>query len=102
MSERGIVYDLEKFDCKCKNDGRKIILSRHVRSHMIFFEISPEMLCDMIQNPIPCGSEKGKPHRKTSKRICAMRKKTRYNLIFDPFICQNESCWIVSNMEPLR
>ena len=98
-----IAHGLDDFDCKCKKDGKRIAIGGHAKSHMVTFNIRPETLCDMIQDPIPCGTTRGKPHRnKTARRICAMRKNVKYNIIFDPFVIQGESCWVVANMEPLR
>ena len=102
MTERGISHDVDEFNCRCKKDNKRIAVSNHVKTHMLAFNITPETLCDMIQNPVPCNSRTGKPHRKTSKRICAMRKDVKYNIIFDPFVIRNEDCWVVANMEPLK
>jgi ATP phosphoribosyltransferase regulatory subunit HisZ len=38
--------------------------------------------------------------RKTSKRLCAMRKKTIFNIILDPLRINGEKLWSVSHLEP--
>ncbi|MCL2607542.1 MAG: hypothetical protein FWD92_03165 [Methanomassiliicoccaceae archaeon] len=85
-----------------KRTGKRIAVSNHAKTHMVIFRIPAVMLCDMIQNPIPCNSRKGLPHRKSARRICAMKKNVKYNIILDPFKIQEESCWVVANMEPLK
>lgn len=102
ISKERLAYAPDDFDCICKKNGRRIAVSGHAKSHMVLNHIFPETLCDMVQNPVPCPSRKGKPHRKTARRICAMRKKTKYNIILDPFNIDGERCWVVSNMEPIQ
>ena len=104
--DSGIEYDLDNFDCKCNKDGRRIAVGGHAKSHMITEKISPLTLCDMIQNPVPCNKTVGKPHRSSSRRLCAMRKNrnhkmVKYNIVFDPFTIKGEQCWVVAHLEPL-
>lgn len=98
----GLPHDLDDFDCICKKDGKRIAVGGHAKTHMISFKINAETLCDMIQNPIPCNSPRGKPHRPKARRVCAYRKGRKYNIILDPMILNDEECWVVSNMEPLK
>jgi hypothetical protein len=99
--EPGIAYGLDEFDCICKKDGKRIAVSNHAKSHMIYQYIKPETLCDMIRSPIPAGSSAGKPHRKNARRVCSMHKKVKYNIVLDPFVINDEACWVIANMEPV-
>ena len=98
----GTAYNLDEFDCRCKKDNKRMMVSNHAKGHMMAFEISPVTLCDMIQDGFPCNNRKGKPHRPDARRLCANHKGRKFNIIFDPDTVVDEECWMVSNLEPIK
>lgn len=89
---------------ECMHEGLPVRVSESAISHLSAEEISAETLCDMIQNNVDCPKgRRGAPHRRTTLRLCAMRRGRMYSILMEKDYTRDirQGAYLVIHLKPI-